>query len=286
MGVVYGLLSALFWGTADFLARLATERVGTRRTVFWMQLSGALMTSSLLVWPAVRPQALAPRTLLVACAIGLLNAAGGVLLYRALEIGTVSLVSPISSAFAAIAAGLSIAAGERPAKVQLVGLFATALGVVGASIPPRTETIPPGQPRASRSGVGLAAGAAVCWGIAFFSLRFVVGDFGSLFPVVISRTVSALAVGSISLAQRADLRPPRGAWRYVLGIALFDSVAFVTYNLGVAGALTAVVSILSSLFAAVTVLLAFVILRERLSRLQWLAVAVILAGVGMVSSAG
>jgi drug/metabolite transporter (DMT)-like permease len=282
MGIVYGLAAALLWGTADFFARLATERVGTRRTVLWMQLSGALCTGAVLAWPAARPHSVSPRTLAFACVIGLLNVAGGTLLYRALEIGTVSLVSPISSTFAAVAAGLSIAAGERPAPIQLAGLGVTAAGVLGASIPPSGGS----HPAASRRGLGLAALAALSWGIGFFALRYVVGELGSLFPVFISRVVSTVVMVAVSLVQRADMSPPRGAWHLVIGVAIFDSAAFAAYNLGIAGALTAVVSILSSLFSAVTVLLAFIFLRERLSRMQWVAVGVILAGVAMVSSAG
>lgn len=286
MGVVYGLAAALSWGAADFFARLATERVGTRRTIFWMQLVGTICAGALLAWPRAWPPAPTAASIALACGIGVLNVTGGTLLYRALEIGTVSLVSPISSTFAAITAALSIAAGERPTALQLSGLALAAAGVVGATIPPRAGAAGSAPLAASRRGLGLAAAAALTWGIAFFLLRFVVGPLGSLLPVFISRAVSTLLVLAVSAAQRAPLTPPRTAWPLVIGVAVFDSLAFAAYNLGVAGALTAVVSILSSLFGAVTVLLAFVFLRERLGWLQWLAVLVTLAGVGLVSSAG
>jgi len=297
MGVAYGLCAALFWGAADFFARLSTDRIGTRRTVFWMQLIGAITTGAVLLVPAARPPAPTLQTILIACAIGAFNVTGGILLYRALEIGTVSLVSPVSSTFAAIAAGLSIVAGERPGSMQLAGLAVTAVGVIFASIPPRQEEkTGQGQgqgqgqgkerPEASRRGLGLAALAAVAWGIAFFALRFVVGSLGSFFPVFISRAVSTVLVLVVSLAQRQRLSRPRNAWHLVAGVAVFDSIAFAAYNLGIAGSLTAVVSILSSLFSSVTVILAFIFLHERLGRLQWAAVLVILAGVALVSSAG
>ena len=285
MGIIYGLLSALTWGAADFLARLSSQRVGARRTLFWMQLIGLGLTGALLVLPAARPHSLSPRVMLLACAIGVLNVTGGLLLYRALEIGTVSLVSPVSSTFAAIAAALSIAAGERPTTLQLSGLVLAFLGVIGSAIPPRGDAASSHQP-ASRRGLGLAAFAALSWGFAFFALRFVVGDLGSLFPVVVSRAVSVLLLLAASAALRAPLTPPRGALHFVAGVAVLDSAAFVLYNLGIAGDLTAVVSILSSLYSAVTVLLALVFLNERLSKLQWSAVAVILVGVGLVSNAG
>ena len=309
MGVVYGLCAALFWGAADFFARLSTDRIGTRRTVFWMQLVGAITTGAVLLLPAARPPAPTLQTILIACAIGAFNVTGGILLYRALEIGTVSLVSPVSSTFAAIAAGLSIVAGERPGPMLLAGLAVTAVGVIFASIPPRQARAgagatpeaaretgqgqhqvqgqePAGRPEASRRGLGMAALAAVAWGIAFFSLRYVVGALGSFFPVFLSRAVSTVLVLVVSLAQRQRLSRPRNAWHLVAGVAVFDSIAFAAYNLGIAGSLTAVVSILSSLFSSVTVILAFLFLHERLGKLQWTAVLVILAGVALVSSAG
>ena len=196
----------------------------------------------------------------------------------ALEIGPVALVSPVSSTFAAITAALAIVAGERPTGAQLAGLALTALGVIGASIPPgggRTQ---------SQRGVLLAGLAALSWGFGFFALRFVVTALGPLFPVFVSRLVSVALLAAAALVLGQKLSPPRGAALFVTGIAVFDSAAFTFYNAGIATGLTSVVSILSSLFSAVTVLLALVFLRERLSALQWASVAVTLAGVGLVSS--
>jgi drug/metabolite transporter (DMT)-like permease len=280
MGIVYGLLSALAWGAADFFARLSAERVGARRTLFWMQVTGALATGALLLWPGFWPAALPWRLLALNAGIGLFNVTGGLLLYRALEIGTVSLVSPVSSTFAAIAAALAIAAGERPSAAQLAGLVLAAAGVIGAAIPPRAST----PHAASRKGVGLAAGAALAWGASFFALRYVVRDLGPLFPVFVSRVVSIGALALASAALKRPLTPPRGASRLVAAVAVLDSAAFVFYDAGVASAMTAVVSILSSLFGAVTVVLALIFLRERMGRMQWAAVGVILVGVALVSS--
>ena len=283
MGVLFGLAAAVLWGTADFFARLASERVGSRRTIFYMQVLGLLCMSALLAVPGTLPSWPSSRAVLLTAGIGLLNVAGGAMLYRALEVGTVSLVSPISSTFAAIAALLAIfVSGERPTTYQLAGLLLCFLGVVGASLPPRAANGPP----LSRRGLGLASAAALCWGVSFFALRYVVGDLGPYFTVWISRLTAASALGALAFAQRKPLPQPRGAWLWILGVAVLDSGAFVFYNLGVATQLTAVVSIISSLFSMVTVLLAFVVLRERLGRLQWLAVAVIFCGVGLVSSAG
>jgi drug/metabolite transporter (DMT)-like permease len=69
----------------------------------------------------------------------------------------------------------------------------------------------------------------------------------------------------------------------MLPVAIFDTSANIAYNLGISTSLTAVVSVISSLFSAVTVLMAWVFLRERLARWQWVGVAAILAGIALVS---
>ncbi|MBS2031656.1 MAG: DMT family transporter [Deltaproteobacteria bacterium] len=278
MGVVFGLVAAVFWGTADFLARLAAERVGSVRTIFYMQCLGTLFMGCVVLVPAAQPSWPSAQVLLLAIVLGLMNVTGGSLLYRALEIGTVSLVSPVSSTFSAVTAMLAIVvAGERPPMLTLFGLVLCVLGVIAASVPPKSATT------ISRRGIGLAALAALSWGISFFALRYVVRDLGPYFPVWVSRATSAIALGLLALARRQKLPAPKGAWLFIAGIAVFDSAAFAFYNLGISAALTSVVAVIASLYAAWTVLLAFFILRERLGAIQWAAVAVIFLGIGLVS---
>ena len=280
MGVVFGLAAAVFWGTADFFARLAAERVGSKRTIFYMQCIGTVLMGGVVAVPAAQPPWPGSHVLLLAIVLGLMNVTGGSLLYRALEIGTVSLVSPVSSTFSAVTAMLAIVvAGERPSQLTLIGLALCVMGVLAASVPPSS-----GSPTVSRRGIGLAALAALSWGISFFALRYVVQDLGPYFPVWVSRATSACALGLLALARREKLPAPKGAWRFIVGVAVFDSAAFCFYNLGISAALTSVVAVIASLYAAWTVLLAFIILKERLGAVQWAAVGVIFLGIGLVSA--
>jgi uncharacterized membrane protein len=72
-------------------------------------------------------------------------------------------------------------------------------------------------------------------------------------------------------------------WRWIIPGSILDISANVAYNIGVTGALTSIVATLSSLFTAVTVALAWVFLRERLARTQWIGVAFILVGIALVN---
>ena len=102
MGILLGLLTALSWGSADFLARFATRKIGTFRTMLYMQLTGFLLLTAVLHWlggwghladgSGWRPWAWG-------ILVGVLNTFGTLALYRSFEIGKMSIVAPISASY-------------------------------------------------------------------------------------------------------------------------------------------------------------------------------------------
>src|SRR5258707_8019936 len=167
MGILLGLLTALTWGGADFIARFATHRIGALRSMLYMQLIGFLLLSSLL--PALggwghladgsgwQPWAWG---FLAGC----LNAASGLALYRAFEIGKMSVVAPLSASYPALTLLLSRLSGEPLTGVRTAGIFSVLLGaivVVGGEEAPAAR-----DPDAmNRSGAGI--GCAILSGIRF-----------------------------------------------------------------------------------------------------------------------
>ncbi|MEP7189431.1 MAG: DMT family transporter, partial [Roseiflexaceae bacterium] len=159
---------------------------------------------------------------------------------------------------------------DRPLGIDHWGSLAGRSSVVGRL------GLPPGVPE--------ALGVALCFGISFWALDFVTPALGILWPVLVLRIVEAIAVVLFLLRQRIPpARLTRGMTALVLAAATLDTLAFVAFNLGIGSAYTSIVTALASLFSAVTVLLAWAILRERLAPTQWAGVAVILAGVLLVS---
>ena len=147
-------------------------------------------------------------------------------------------------------------------------------------------------------GLVEALGALLLFGVGYWALRYVVGPLGGYTTAFIGKAADLVALAvfgltaSLILARRAPGRAAsfqiaaRPAPRFLLWVvpnALLDTAANVAYNLGIAGSLTSIVSVISSLFAAVTVLLAWIFLHERLTRWQWLGIAAIFAGVALVS---
>jgi len=298
-GVFLGLSAALLWGVADFCARGASRAAGTFRTLLFVEIIAIpallLLTGpfGLIVlrveqWPMI----------LAAAVVGLIILGGAGLLYRAFAIGKLALVSPIASAFAAVTALLAIATGERMSGLTLFGVIVTLVGVTLASssggAAPAGETklaVAATHKRAFAPGLLEAIGAMLTFGVGYWLLDFIVPALGGVTTAFIAKVGDLIALGAIALflAWRAprksqpDLRLSQPFWLWVVPVALLDTAANIAYNIGIATALTSVVVTLSSLFSAVTVLLAWVVLRERLALWQWVGVLTILLGVLLVN---
>ena len=317
-GIAFGLVAALCWGVADFCARGSSRSGGTFLTLFYVEI---IATAGLLLLNAplrlISFAHAAPGMVALAVVVNLAILAGAALLYRAFAIGTLSIVSPVAASFAALTALLSLLTGERAHALQLLGIALTVAGVTLASTVPAATTdaaesfeakvgaaAHDGRRRRLAPGLVEALSAMVIFGVCYWALRYPVAALGGVTVVFISKVADMTILLLIALTGWAlhRLRARSGAatassapwyvirrpasssfWFWVIGVALLDTAANIAYNLGITISLTAVVSVISSLFSAVTVLLAWVFLRERLARWQWAGVATILVGIMLVS---
>jgi drug/metabolite transporter (DMT)-like permease len=283
MSILCGLLVALSWGAGDFVLSRISRTVGVMPTLLYVQLGG-LIAIGLVILAGRDLPPLDPWLWLLAIGVNGFNVAGTLLLYHALNVGTLAIVSPIIASFAAVTTVLALASGERPTPLALGGLVLVMGGVIVVARAPGVDVSADGAP-ATHQGVLAAIGAAVCYGVFFWLLRPVTSGMGIAWPILIGR-VMALAVAVAALALRRERRPhPRPAWLWgaVALATIFDTVGFLSYNFGIGTAYVSVVTALASIFSAVTVLLAWVLLRERLASSQWAGVIVVLAGVLLVS---
>src|SRR5215813_7034156 len=133
MGVLFGLLTALCWGSSDFLARFATRRTGTLRTTLYMQLLGfALLSAALPLlggWGHLSDGS-GLRPWLWGIFAGLLNTAATLSIYRSFELGKMSAVAPLSAAYPAITVLLSLLTGEHLTLARALGIVLVLAGAV------------------------------------------------------------------------------------------------------------------------------------------------------------
>jgi len=292
LGVILGLTGAVCWGMADFAARFASRRVGAYRTLFFMQFFGFIALSVYLKFaggfshlaPGWQPWALT-------AVAGLLNVTASLSLYYSFEIGVMSIVGPVSSSYPALTVALSIASGERINVLRGIGIAVTLTGVILAAMSfapkanePSNETTPSAGSRLSR-GVGWAILAAVGFGFMFWFLGFhVIPLVGDAVSVWVMRLTALVALAVFALPSRQSLSLPHGVvWWMLAAVGFMDTAAFVANNAGLHIGPVSVVSVLASLYGAVTVLLSWIFLRERLERSQWLGIVLIFAGIVCVS---
>jgi drug/metabolite transporter (DMT)-like permease len=133
-------------------------------------------------------------------------------------------------------------------------------------------------------GVGWAFVAAVGYGIDFWLLGIYIAPvFGGIMPVWIIRLTTICTLALFAMPARQSLRwPPRRAWWLIVPIGILDTLAFLSVAIGYTTDQVSVVSVLASLFSAVTVLLAWIFLREKLQWSQWLGIVIIFLGVSLV----
>jgi drug/metabolite transporter (DMT)-like permease len=289
MGLLLGILTAFAWGGSDFLARFATHRIGTLRTTLYMQFTGFLLLTMALPWLGGwghLADGSGWRPWIWGVAAGFLNSVGTLSLYRSFEVGKLAVVAPISSSYPVLTVLLSVASGEHLRLVRIAGIGCTILGVVLVAAGEKPSAMEEsGAIGPSGKGVGWALCAALGFGVLFWLLGTrIIPATGAPQAVWVLRLTCSVLTAAIILAARQPIQPPSGrvgAW--VLGMGLTDTGAFVLNNIGMRIEQVSVVSVLASLYGAITVGLAAVVLREHVSRWQWLGIVAIFTGVFLIS---
>ncbi len=292
MSIILGLSAAICWGVADFLARYASRELGAYRSLFFMQAFGLGLLST--IWLARNPgtELHATRTAWAWAGLaGILSAAAVLALYRSFETGKLAVVAPISAGYPALTAMLAMASGEQVTAGRWAGIALVLVGVgltVGAAggtgeVPGAAAGAESQNPRA---GVGWALLAAMGFGVMFWLLGFhVVPALGGLMSVWVLRLVATLGLGAAAWPARQSLRIPRRGMVWMLtAMGALDVGAYLSNNFGMEFRHVSIVTVIASLYAAVTVLLAAVVLREKLKGKQWVGVALIFAGVVILSA--
>jgi drug/metabolite transporter (DMT)-like permease len=274
--IALALGSSLVWGCADFFGGVLSRRLALAGVTIVSQAAGF---AALLVWLAGDGLDLGGR----AFALGLLAGVGGgvglACFYRALAVGTMSVVSPVAACGALVPFALALATGERPSGLVVAGAIAALAGAVLASAEEHRSDEP-----ARRQGALLALAAAVALGLFVYFIGLAGKHGDTLSALVGARVGSLTLLVAAAVASRSAIRLSRRDLPAVALLGLLDTTANGLFVLASARGYLSIVSVLGSLYPVVTVLAAHVLLGERVSRAQRLGVGLALAGVAVVAS--
>ena len=296
VAALLALTASVAYGTSDFVASYAARRVTPLAIAWWAHVLGAVVLSALGLAVAGLPE---PSALALGALAGAIAAAGLVLFYGALASGPVSIVTPLAATGAAIPVLVGIARGEAPSVVGLFGLAVAAAGVLTVATTRRVEEEPEPPGPGARPGCPDEQGSrcprlppviAALLAAASFGVAFVLVDAGGqdaspvwvaaglqaggllgLVPIILGGPLTRLALTRPSLATVA------GTGALVAGGDVALAFAFAEGALGT-------VSVLSSLDSVVSVLLAQMILMERLSTRQTAGVSAAVAGAVLLAA--
>ena len=275
MSALLALGGALSWGIGDFLGGLAARRVAVLTVLAVPQAIGLV---GVLLWVLLaRDPFPGVPELLPAALAGLAGAIGLGALYRGLAVGAMGIVAPISAASPLVPLAVDAGRGVVPDAPQVVGVVLVLAGIVALSREP-------GGSQAIAAGAGLAVVAAIGFGL------FVVGldagaDESAPWAVVAARSASVtLAVAAVVLVTRSSLRPPRALLLTLVAIGVFDTGANVLVAFATTKGAAGIVAVLSALYPVVTVMLARLVLGERLSSARRLGGGVALTGAALVAA--
>lgn len=310
LALALALGASVCWGSGDFLGGFSTRRASLWAVIIGSQAVGLVGAAAVVLiagrgWPgldAVWPVLLGGLASVVAISC----------FYKALAIGWMSIVAPLSATNAAIPFLAGLAAGERPTSLQLAGIALAALGVLLVAIEPaRSGTIGvgalPNEPavepataaglfsagrsvdapahrrRDQRRAVGLALVAAVCMGLVLIGYDMT-ARHDALWAMLGGRLSSAVLFTVAFVALRPRVRIARSALPLIVAVGLLDTGANGLFALATTQGYLSIAAVLASLYPVVTVVLAYALLRERLAAHQVAGAVATIVGIVLVAA--
>ncbi len=280
---IFGLIAALGWGSADFLARFSGRRIGHRQALFGMTAAG-VVALSLVMWLLELPIYWNSSGLWLLLISGIGITYSTMLLYAALSRGPVSIVAPIVGSYPVFNMALAITLGARPDLLQWSAIISILSGVWVVSYASGHFL---SEPEYSRTHLNrtilLSLCASLGFGISIAASQQATFYFGELQTICWSRWIGLSALTLFFVHKRHKPTGVLSCWPILTLQGLLDTSAYVALMLAAQTANAEIAVVTSSGFSVVTLLLAKFFLREHISLSQWLGVILIVSGVAVLS---
>jgi drug/metabolite transporter (DMT)-like permease len=277
LSIFYGILSAATWGAADFIGGLASKRTSPYRVLFLAEIAGLVpfVVVALLLHETMPPFF----DILLGAASSLVGLGGLLMLYRALATGQMTIAAPVSALFAALIPVIfGLFTLGVPAPSTLVGFGLAFLAVWLISQTNVVNWRSPLEGLSSLADLRLPLLSGLFFGSYFLIIhRATLNAF--FWPLVAARLAGFLAFGLFALFTRQPALPPREVWGFCLVNGIVDIAGNGFYVLAAQSGRLDVAAVLGALYPASTVLLAWIVLKERINWLQTFGVLLAFAAI-------
>ncbi|QNE48077.1 DMT family transporter [Glaciihabitans sp. INWT7] len=287
LAVFVGVTAALIFGSADFAGGMAAKRISAVRVTAIGGLSGLVL---LLLALPLFPSVWSTKAVLLGGITGVTGALAVVLLYACLAIGPMSILSPLTAVISAVVPVLAgVIRGERLTTLGYVAIPVALVAVVLVGFVPERGAVRP-----SLKALAMAVGSGALIGV-FLILIDLTPDDSGLVPLVVSRAVnatvmfSAIAVGALWVRRRGTSTAGAARWMPGLALAVVAGVIDATANalllVGLRLGELTIQSVLTALYPAGTIILAAIVLRERIAPVQVVGLVLALTAAAMLAVA-
>ncbi|MBI9086860.1 MAG: DMT family transporter [Desulfobacterales bacterium] len=273
LAIAYGVGSALTWGAADFSGGLATRKNAVLTVLLLSQVLGlALLSVLLVVFGETFP---GPGAMVMGALAGLAGALGIAALYRGLATARMGLVAPLSAVVSAVVPMIyAMATVGLPGRLQLMGiaLALASVWLLSASSDGGTATL---------ADLKLPVLAGLGFGL-FFIFIDSAGEKAILWPLIAARCASVLLIIPLVAVQKKQTPSPRLQLPFIALAGILDTAGNAFFVLATQVGRLDISAVLTSLYPAATVMLAWLVLKERINRRQGLGVAVAVSALVLI----
>lgn len=282
VGILFAITSMLSWGIADFFAKKAVDKIGYTKSLLINQLIAfvPLFIYSSLFFDFHR---ISLNLVFIIALTAFSGVIGYLYFYKGLQKGNISIVSPIASSWVVVTILLSILIfGEKLTSLQVIGIIAIFIGIFLTST--NLKEFRKGIKKGLSSGFSEAIIAMIAWGISFFLLKPIVDTTGAVVAALFVRAMMLLFMFSWIRVIRIKISfPTKLVFVFLIVSGLLDVLGLITYNIGITTEFVSIVSSISAIFPAVTIILAYIFLKERIVGNQKIGIVAILSGLVIIS---
>ena len=278
--IFWGALSATSLGTADFLAGVTSRTLGYVSALFWVYIVSCIGLTAYVLITGL-PLTIAADGQWSIILFGAMNTVAMLMLYKALARGPLSVAAPIVAAHPVFVVMFAFAIGSRPGSTQWLGIVLATLGAIMIARAATNDSVSNRFPT-----VILTTGACLAYAVLIIAGQHAVSIHGEVHTLWLGRITALITLVMFLGVKRTKVTSP-GRWWPLLciqGTLDFGGLLFLFF--GSHGEHAEITAVVASLFGAITVLLARIILKERMSRFQWSGVVLVFLGVACLSWAG